>query len=628
MIYGIVCNYNANCLIQLFDVGSRRNGIKMRKKFSIGTIAYVPYILIALAGILSFGLCIGNEFTFDDFYAIRDNPQLHKLSNLRYIFNDNYFEISREASFRPVVTGLNIIEYHLFGDNPAGYHLINLILHIIVSLLLYRLFRILTKNRITAAIGALLHAVHPVISEAVLSPSFVEDILCAIFLVAATLLVRLFLETEQKIQKTLIGIGLIVAYLLALGSKEMAFFYPLGLFILLPYLTDKPKRGWVICGLLAGILAGFMVIRFGLLVNPHEAMVNRLNPVWRWQGIIVYFIDYLWLYLFPVNLSIIHELQPVPPESLPVFLVEIVVFLGLAGVGIYLWKRKSPLGCALLWTIVSFIPVSGIVPLKFPFAERYLYIPAMGLHLFFAVFLAKVYNDVRCAGIHFKKLCIMTIVLLFSVLLARSMERTAEWKTETALWMSTARTAPHSPVVYYSLGKIYQDENRLRQAMKCYNRAIRLNPSYLAPYMNLAAIFIDLHEYETALQVNAAILEQNPDVVVAHLNNAHIFRIQGMREQEFASYKEAIRSAPDFAESYKLISRWYLEHKRYDEAARAWTRAISLDPHWTEGYIQLTAYYNRADRFERALYILERGVQHNPNDKQLRMLLLKQRTAF
>jgi len=569
--------------------------------------ALLLYIFLGI--ILSFGLALFNEFTYDDHFSILENKYLTNISFLKYLLTEKYFAISNESSFRPVVTLLNFVEFFFFGQNPFGYHLINIFLHFICSILVFFLLKKLFSKEI-AFVAAALHAIHPVMSETVVSAAFAEDLLCAIFILTTLI----YSEKWLNEKKLLFLIYALISYTLALGSKEMAFFYPIGFLIFLPFLTKKIRQGFILFGLLIIVTAVLSYFRFFYFLRPERLNQNTLVSLSKWFGEIYYLPNYLISFLFPYKLSIIHPVKTIPPENVMHTILYWGFFLIVFYSGIRLWLKKSVYGLGILWFLTALIPVSGIMPLNFPYAERYIYIPIIGLNLCTAKLLSK--------SIMHKK-HILLLLCIAAILITRSALRTSDWKDDLSLWKSTARTNPRSPAVRYSLGKLYHDTNQLKKAELEYRKAIHLNKDYLDPYINLAVVYMDQKDYKKALAVNKRLLKKNPAVAIAHLNNAMIYRHMNMPKQELASYIKAIKSDQKYTPAYKHLALYYLEREQLDDAANIWEKGIQQNPHWIEGYTNLVKYYSDRNENDTASKIAVKGLKFDPNNKILRLYLLK-----
>lgn len=358
----------------------------------------LPYILLVLVSVCAFLNSLHGGFVYDDIGVIEDNYFIRSLHNVSKIFNRDYFHLSNELSYRPVVTLSYFLDYAVWGINPFGYHLTNVILHAINSVLLYSLLLWLIRMRSIALLSAVLFSIHPCVTEAVNAISYREDIFVALFsLLSCLCLIKsgqrylisypgthlLSLSQQGKTwtnnrqphqvapqwrMRAYYVLGLIT-YLIGLFSKETAIVMPL--FILFFWFFCKQenpvsvpsigagitnsvsplknneaarhaKSGWakdfiIYYGGYILISLFYVLIRFVILKNPLE-----ISPGYVQGSIAINFMTmikilatYIKLMFFPFHLSADYTIAPV----LSVFNLSFItsIFL-LAAVGIVIFK--------------------------------------------------------------------------------------------------------------------------------------------------------------------------------------------------------------------------------------------------------------------------------------------------
>ncbi len=140
-----------------------------------------PYILIAIVSASVFLNSLHSGFVYDDIGVIEDNYFIRSLQNVPKVFSKDYFHLSQELSYRPVVTLSYFADYAIWRLNPFGYHLTNVVLHTINSVLIYSLILLLIRVRSVAFLSAVIFSIHPCVTEAVNAISYREDIFVALF---------------------------------------------------------------------------------------------------------------------------------------------------------------------------------------------------------------------------------------------------------------------------------------------------------------------------------------------------------------------------------------------------------------------------------------------------------------
>ena len=195
---------------------------------------------VLLITMLSTGIyanTLSNGFVYDDITVlgrVKSGEDIYKL------FTREYFRISGEASYRPIVTITYFIDYKLFEFSTWGYHLTNIILHalngILFYIFLYRastIYGLFSENSFPILVTCLLFTAHPVLTEAVNVISYREDLLVFFFLFLSFNFYLLLHVTDSFLKKFALYILSSICYILALFSKEMAATFPLLLLLLL-----------------------------------------------------------------------------------------------------------------------------------------------------------------------------------------------------------------------------------------------------------------------------------------------------------------------------------------------------------------------------------------------------------
>src|SRR3989339_1000371 len=210
-----------------------------RSSFSTKTTRILLPILVSLVSFLAYLNTLHHQFVFDDFRVITNNPYIKDWKYFPALFNSDYFKISGELSYRPLVTLSYFIDYSIWGLNSSGFHLTNLLIHTINTVLVFFLICKTTRNFNLTVISCLFFSVHPILTETVNSVGFREDLLCAtFFLLALFFYVKLY---TSKYKNTCYIISLF-AYFIALFSKEMAISLPLIIFVLDWFLPQSRVR--------------------------------------------------------------------------------------------------------------------------------------------------------------------------------------------------------------------------------------------------------------------------------------------------------------------------------------------------------------------------------------------------
>ncbi len=313
-------------------------------------------------------------FTYDDVPLILDNPFIRDWHNLPVLLQGG----------RPVRALTLMLDYAVWGLDPVGYHLTNLFLHLVAGLLGFRLLKELFQNRWIALAASFLFIVHPVNTEAVLGITHRKEMLAMIFLLLAFFL---YIRKGRSWPGYLLSLA---SYVLALLSKQVALALP---FLLIAHELIISRSEKPLYKRLITILPFFLVPALAfLLVFPDFRLFSRFKPPdfadLRYPMILATsiecYVSYLKLSFFPFHLSVDHVV-PVSDSILEprLFLALALIIISVAS-GILLSRKKPVLSFGIFWFLINLLPVMNIVPSNTFLAERYLYIPCLGICLFLA----------------------------------------------------------------------------------------------------------------------------------------------------------------------------------------------------------------------------------------------------
>ncbi len=421
-------------------------------------------MLIAIAAWLAYINTLNNEFVFDDVKIIRDNTTIRSLSTVPEIFANMFVyrplkgQGTRiDPSYRPVRYLSYALDYQLTRLSPTGYHVSNILYHIIASALVFLVLKRLTGHFGAALAAALLFVVHPVHTESVAYLTGRKDVLCTIFFLLAFLS---FLKYRHR-PGARHAILLPVFFALAFMAKEMAItlpavmlLYDLGLYLkekkgrLAEFARGLLSRSNLAVYLPTVLLALFFGATALLLKNPGgmgDEYVGRwggslyISSITMLRGVS----HYVRLLFVPLGLSADYSFNAFPVSRslfdpittlFSLWLLAALTALGIA----MLLKKRFLAGFAILFFFVTLIPVLQIAPLPERLAERFLYLPSVGLMLLAAMGLAWLLKRGGSA----RSGAIAVTVLLIVVFLALTRNRNADWENPLTLHGSVIARYP------------------------------------------------------------------------------------------------------------------------------------------------------------------------------------------
>ncbi|MBW7941412.1 MAG: hypothetical protein H3C64_03205, partial [Candidatus Kuenenia stuttgartiensis] len=342
----------------------------------------IPVAFMVIWSCIIFVNTLRNNFVYDDSVTIVNNHLIKNWDNFRTLFSFQYFMLSGEISYRPMVTFTYFLDYSLWGENPSGYHFTNLLFHIANVTVFYFFIKKITRIHSLAFISALLFATHPVITETVNSISYREDILAAFFYLMTFIL---FLKIDDGLKKKgafyLCYSGSLTFYALSLFSKEMAVTLPVMLVIYTFFFPSKNNPFKECVKKMKGVYIGYFLVTCCYLIIQFWVFKDvSINLSESGQSIFVMFkvlASYIKLLFLPFDLNADYVILPVLADVVS-FSISVVLIIVLIIVLLRIGKGNKLFCFFAVWFFVTLSPVSNIIPLSNIMSERYMYIPLMG----------------------------------------------------------------------------------------------------------------------------------------------------------------------------------------------------------------------------------------------------------
>jgi hypothetical protein len=445
--------------------------------------------------LLSSGVGIANQFTYDDRYIIELNPAMHSLHAWWRGFQTSYWPRNWGGDgYRPITILAFKVESVIGGQSPVVLHAVNIALYIVVSLLVFALAKRVLPQW-AAWICAALFAVHPVHVEAVGNVVGQAELIVAAALLAAILLYVRDRQSGPLRARTAVRIGGL--YALACFSKEHGVVLPaLLIAVELTILNDTTRwraRIRQLCpafALLAIIAFGFLAVRSTVLadhgiggfqpftpfstlhITGRDRVLTAIGVVPQWVRLLVW----------PAHLSSeygppeIEIAQGLSVTQLP----GLVVLLSIIGIGVALRRRQPVIAFGIAVTCITLLPASNfLLPAGIVLAERTLFFPSVGAMLIAGA--AAVYG-VDAIGSRYanRRQALMVGVGVCAGLVvagvARSVQRTRVWHDNDTLFRQAVIDSPRGYRAHYMLGAWNFENKRKRDGEAEYRKALNLFP--------------------------------------------------------------------------------------------------------------------------------------------------------
>ncbi len=608
----------------------------------------ILFTLITALPVLAYLNSLGNAFVYDDYLTITNNHFIREWRYFPAFFNQKYFVISGELTYRPIVTLSYFVEYALWQLNPWGYHLTNIIIHALNVYLVYCMAYRLFYNRPSAFISSIIFSIHPIFTEAVNAVSYREDLLSATFLLVAFIL---FLKSNRSANRRNFIICYafsLCAYLFALLSKEMAITLP---FLILAYdlilqkgislnthntpgrhclnqksslfppfarerrsVIDSPPlipplaRGTGGCKKpfqenkflhgnaimqLVTRYAGYLVIsafylylRFSLFHNPGESVQYPGNSILANTIMMTKTLGYYFKLLFiPVPLNADYVVPLTYSPADVAFLVSLVVVILVVVLSVKLCCLSSIWTFSILWFFITLLPVMNIVPIINIMAERYLYIPGIGFTLLVGSIVTQ------------KPFVNRQLVNVSGRILNQRLFRTAGITIICLLfaWGTMNRN------------RIWFNEFTFS------TETIRRSPGSFRVYNNLGYFYYHSGFTNAAIQAFRDSLRVKYDQPKAHCNLGAAYSLKGLDREAIEELKIATRLRNEYPEAHNNLGILYKRKGMLDEAVGEYVEALKTNPYYADAHCNLGSALIDQGRLDEALSELEKAIRIRRN---------------
>ena len=577
-------------------------------------------LVLALSALAVYWQVKDHEFIdYDDNVYITDNP--HVQSGLTRNGVVWAFATTRAGNWHPLTWLSHMMDYQLFGLHPRGHHLTSIFLHMINSILLFLCLRWATSTIWPSAVVASLLALHPLHVESVAWVAERKDVLSTFFWLLTMLAYIGYAKHPKR------GTYMLVLLLFALGlsAKPMLVTLPFVLLLLdyWPLNRFQLRRDYGTADIKSArslepnseelrpprlileklpmfMLSGIFCV-IALWAQEKAGALSGLAVVpfkWRIANALVSYAAYIGKMIWPRGLAVFY---PYPESSLPIWQIVLaslfLLILSTLSVRFATSHRYGLVGW--LWYLGTLVPVIGLVQVgEQAMADRYTYVPLIGLYLIIAWGLA----DLAKGNRRRRTLLSVSVTSLLMVLALCSRQQARFWRNSISLFEHTLEVTSNNYVAHYTLGNALALQGNLAGAIAHYKEALRIKPNHAEVHNNLG---------------NALTLQGNLAGAVGHYNeslriisrqgNTHrnlgvALDRQGKHQQAIRHYEEALRINPRDAQSHNNIGVTLADEGKLEEAVVHFSQAVRINPNFSEAQRNLV----------NCLRLLGKPVSENP----------------
>jgi tetratricopeptide (TPR) repeat protein len=577
------------------STGARGQG---KERLADGKLRRSPWISFAVCAFLSaivwavFGQTRHYEFVnFDDDVYVYQNPVVASGLTLQNVESSICHVPPGNWDWVPLTTLSNMVDYQLFGLKAGAYHLTNVFLHLLTACLLFQMLRSLTGAIWASAFVAAAFAVHPLRVESVAWVAERKDVLSGLFFMLTVWSYAGYVRRSGAIFFYLMALACLALGLMAKGTLVsvplillLLDYWPLNRVAGREHATAPLGRIWfklllekIPFAVLAGLDAAATILaqRAQSSLQPPVAVTLMARVANGVGSYVIYLRQMLW----PANLAVLYHhpgnhinIVQAAGAALILIIITVVVILG---------RRKLPfLMVGWLWYLIMLLPVLGIMQVgSQPKADRYTYLPLIGLYIAMTWGIAKVFDAWPWKAWRLGALAAGSMAAMMAV----SWHQTTFWQNSESLWkhdlacgqetsiahnnlglalasegkwgqaaeqhMRALEITPNFPNAENNLGIALENEGRPAEAVGHYERALRLKPNYFEAQNNLGNALADLGKMDEAIAHYRLALQLKPNAVDAHNNLGIALAAEGKTDEAIEHYKIALRFKSDTPEA-------------------------------------------------------------------------------
>lgn len=543
-----------------------------RRRVTLACIALAVMVVAVYHGVGGFA------FVFDDQGFLHDNPMVLKgltSVGVRWAFTTFY-----TGNWYPLTWLSHMTDVQCFGLNPGPHHLVNLALHTLNSVLLLLVLRRFTGALWPSAFVAALFAVHPLHVESVAWIAERKDLLSALFWILA-----LGASARYAALPGIRRFALVVLlYTLGLMAKPMVVTFPVVLILLdwwplgrLPRAVAS-RRAWGVYALEKGTLFA-LAGAVALVTYRAQAAVGAVasgavyRPLWRVENALITGIVYLGKVFWPTGLAAYY---PFPLGDRPAWQVggALLLLTGLSAAAFAARKRYPALAVGFSWYLVTLLPVIGLVQVGGQArADRYMYLPLIGLGLVAAWCAPPLLKSLRIAGVSLAALALVALAAL-AVAAGRQSET---WRTQLSLSSRMLEVTSDNWVGHAYYAMELRGQGRLSEAVEHYRKAAAIN---FTPecQQNYAFALSDAGETDKAIEQLRILVHMRPENAEAQYRFGVLLGRAGRFSEALAPLRVATRLRPWFPAGWDDLGVTCANLGLRAEAEAAFREVLRIEP--------------------------------------------------
>ncbi|MCX6175423.1 MAG: tetratricopeptide repeat protein [Ignavibacteriales bacterium] len=595
-------------------------------------LPFLSFVAVSILGILIYSNTIRIPFYFDDLDSVVRNPLIKNLQNFTTL---------------PAILDLNprfisylsfALNFHYGGLDVMGYHLINILIHLINTFLVMYLTHLtlctpLLKDKydkqaktLFIFMVGLVFVAHPIQTQTV---NYIVQRMTSL----ATLfyLLSLCSYIKAKFVSANVSINIIIRYglivlllafsllaaIMGLWSKQIVVTLPLIVILYeVMFLRNRENKIYwkTVIGLSLFLLISIILVLFKIGL-PIEAdgtprsvyLLTQINVL----------VTYIKLLILPINLNFDYDF-PFTYSLLDTrTIIDLVILLAIIFIAIKFAKRNRLVSFSILWFFITISVESSIIPIRDVIVEQRLYLPMFGFSLLLISLVFLFIQKYRIPAL-FLFSC---LILCYSIL---TYQRNSLWNDPIAMWTDVIRQSPDKLRPNFYRGFAYLHNNEIDLAINDFKNVIAKYPKYYLAYDNLGLAYQEKKDYRTAIKYHDEAIQINPDNPIAYNNRALAFIFLGDYDKSIDDLNKAVGLNNQYDDAFYNLGYVYFLTKKHENAIKYFLKAFELNPTYTDIYNYLGYSYNELGDYKKAKEQVDlmRSKGITPNPRLLKRLKL------
>jgi Tfp pilus assembly protein PilF len=552
--------------------------------------ALVCLLLAAATGGVYSRACRNGFVNYDDDVYVEYNPEVQKgltAESVRWAFTTTLM-----VNWHPLTWLSFQLDHRLFGLQASGFHLTNVVLHVLDTLLLFVALRALTGAVWRSGFVAALFALHPLHVESVAWISERKDTLSTFFWMLTLVAYAVYARRPGVLRYPLVA----VPFALGLMAKSMLVTLPFVLLLLDYWPLGRLRPAfWPCLRLLLEKLPLLVLAAASCAVTVvAQQRGGETNPATelplRLEHAVVSYVLYIDWTVWPQNLIPFHQF---PTQLFPPWQVggAVTVLAAISGACLVLARRAPYLIVGWLWYLGTLVPVIGLVQVLggHGMADRYTYVPLTGL------FLMAVWGVADLAARWRLALLPATVgLVVLAACAVATWVQIGYWYDSTTLWTHALEVDPNNYLGNNNLGTVLLNQGKVDEAMRHYEACLRVVPGYALAHYNMGCALAEKGRTQEAIWHCRQAIAINPHYPDAHNNLGALLLRQGDADGAMREFQAALAdNAPNPAMVHNNLGLALMQKGRLPEAAAEFEEALRINPAYTDARNNLTAALRR-----------------------------------